>query len=154
MAALAALLLSLSAARAQDNVIAAAQKAPDLSVLVLAVQSAGLAKTLGGEGPFTAFAPTDAAFQALPAGTLDDLLKPENKEKLAQLVSLHISKGLVPAKSVTAPTQIATLGGATVMVTPQDGRIKVGDAPVTKADVNAFNGVIHVIDSVLMPSAM
>lgn len=123
---------------------------PDFSTLAAAVQAAGLVETLNGDGPFTVFAPTNAAFEALPAGLVDKLLLPENKETLTKILTYHVLPAEVMAADVTAG-DVATVEGSTIAITT-DGGVKVNDATVTATDVDASNGVIHVIDAVLVPS--
>jgi uncharacterized surface protein with fasciclin (FAS1) repeats len=132
-----------------DTAIAAGQ----FTTLVAAVQAAGLEETLRGAGPFTVFAPTDAAFAALPAGTVEDLLKPENKDKLAGILTYHVLASEVPSSAVAGQTvEPATVQGKTIKVVgAADGSVTVNDAKVVAADVKAGNGVIHVIDKVLLP---
>ncbi len=121
--------------------------------LVAAVQAAGLVETLKGAGPFTVFAPTDAAFAALPAGTVESLLKPESKAKLVQILTYHVVPGKVMSADLAGKTMIpATVEGSTVKVDATGAGVHVNTATVTTADVDCTNGVIHVIDSVLMPA--
>lgn len=122
---------------------------PDFSTLVAAVQAAGLGDTLKGEGPFTVFAPTNAAFEALPAGVLDALLLPENKETLTKILTYHAVAGNVMAADVTAG-DVATVEGQNITLAT-DGGVTVNGAKVIQADVVGSNGVIHVIDAVLLP---
>jgi len=125
---------------------------PDFSTLVAAIQAAGLAETLSGPGPFTVFAPTNAAFAALPAGTLDSLLLPENKEQLTAILTYHVVPGTVMAADLpAAATDVATVNGATVSVVAAPEGATINGAKITAADVPASNGVIHVIDTVLLP---
>jgi len=154
----AAALLALTAcAQPQgDDIVDIAAGNPDFSTLVAAVQAAGLVDTLKGDGPFTVFAPTNDAFAALPAGTLDSLLLPENKDTLTSILTYHVVPGQVTAGDVLGTRQnVATVNGATVDVNGQAGKlgtgVKVNDANVTAADIFATNGVIHVIDKVLLP---
>lgn len=119
--------------------------------LVAAVQAAGLVETLKGEGPFTVFAPTDDAFAALPAGTVEDLLKPENKEKLTAILTYHVVSGKVMAADVVKLTSATTVNGKDVTVDATSG-VKINNATVIIPDVAADNGVIHAIDAVLLPS--
>ncbi len=119
--------------------------------LVAAVQAAGLVETLKGAGPFTVFAPTDAAFAALPAGTVEDLLKPENKGKLKAILTYHVVAGKVMAADVVKLTSATTVNGADVKVDATNG-VKINNATVIIPDVAADNGVIHAIDTVLLPS--
>lgn len=132
-----------------DTAIGAGQ----FTTLVAAVQAAGLEATLRGAGPFTVFAPTDAAFAALPAGTVEDLLKPENKDKLTAILTYHVLPAEVMSSAVAGQlVEPATVQGATVKVDGTTaGTVKVNDATVVGADVDASNGVIHVIDSVILP---
>jgi len=121
--------------------------------LVAAVTAAGLVKTLKGAGPFTVFAPTDAAFAALPAGTVEGLLKPEAKAKLVQILTYHVVPGKVMSTDLAGKTMHpATVEGSTLAVDATGAHVKVNTATVTGADVDCTNGVIHVIDHVLMPA--
>ncbi|CAN1485052.1 COG2335 Secreted and surface protein containing fasciclin-like repeats [Paracoccaceae bacterium] len=121
------------------------------STLVAAVTAAGLVDTLKGDGPFTVFAPTNAAFEALPAGTVEDLLKPENKDKLIAILTYHVVPGAVTSDQLAGQRMdVATVQGQTVHVDGRSG-VKVNSSKVTTADIIASNGVIHVIDSVLLP---
>jgi len=120
--------------------------------LVAALQAAGLVETLSGEGPFTVFAPTDDAFAKLPAGTLDTLLLPENKQKLTDILLYHVISGKVMAKDVVGLTSAPTMLGKDITITVKDGKVYLNDTVmVTITDIEASNGVIHVIDSVLLP---
>ncbi len=125
---------------------------PDFSTLVAAVTAADLGETLSGDGPFTVFAPTNEAFAALPAGVLDKLLLPENKETLTKILTYHVLPAEVLAADVTAG-DVATVEGSNITITTDDG-VKVNDATVTATDVEASNGVIHVIDQVLVPEGV
>ena len=140
------------AAEAKD-IVDTAVGAGQFNTLVSAVQAAGLESTLRGAGPFTVFAPTDAAFAALPAGTVEDLLKPENKDKLTAILTYHVLPAEVMSSAVAGQTlEPATVQGAKLKVDGSTaGKVMVGDATVVTADVDASNGVIHVIDKVLMP---
>jgi uncharacterized surface protein with fasciclin (FAS1) repeats len=122
----------------------------DFSTLVKAVKAAGLVETLSGPGPFTVFAPTNAAFAALPKATLADLLKPENKAKLAKVLTYHVVSGTVLAKDVK-PGSVKTVEGGSVTIKAEGGKVMVNEATVTRTDIKASNGVIHVIDKVLLP---
>jgi len=133
----------------QDIVDVAAANA-DFSTLVAAVKAAGLVETLKGEGPFTVFAPTNEAFAALPAGTVEDLLKPENKEKLVKILTYHVVAGKVLAADVKAG-EVATVQGGKATITIEGETVMIDGAKVTKTDIAASNGVIHVIDKVIMP---
>ena len=121
---------------------------PDFSTLVTAVQAAGLAETLSGEGPFTVFAPTNEAFAAVPAEVLDKLLA--DKEALTKVLTYHVLPGQVMAADVT-PGDVTTVEGSTVTISDDGGTLKIGDAAIVATDVAASNGVIHVIDAVLVP---
>ena len=121
------------------------------NTLVAAVKAAGLVETLKGEGPFTVFAPTDEAFAKLPAGTLDDLLKPANKAKLQNILKYHVVSGKVMAADVVKLHTAKTVEGQNVTITATNGHVKVDHANVTKTDIVASNGVIHVIDAVILP---
>jgi len=123
---------------------------PDFSTLVTAVKAAGLAETLSGDGPFTVFAPTNAAFAKLPAGTVEDLLKPENKDKLTAILTYHVVAGEVKAADVVKLTTANTVNGKAVTIDASSG-VKVNNATVTATDIDASNGVIHVIDTVILP---
>nr|WP_246048552.1 fasciclin domain-containing protein [Arenimonas terrae] len=124
---------------------------PDFETLVAAVKAAGLAETLSGDGPFTVFAPTDDAFAKLPAGTLEDLLKPENKDKLVAILTYHVVAGKVTAADVVKLDTATTVNGQAADITVADGKVKVDAANVTATDIKASNGVIHVIDAVILP---
>ena len=135
---------------AQGDIVAVASSAGSFKTLVAAVKAAGLVDTLQGKGPFTVFAPTDEAFAKLPAGTVEDLLKPENKEKLVAILTYHVVPGKVMAADVK--TMMAkTVSGKELSIKVDDGKVTVNDAKVIKTDVAASNGVIHVIDTVLLP---
>lgn len=130
-----------------DTAVAAGQ----FKTLATALTAAGLVDTLKGPGPFTVFAPTDAAFAKLPDGTVADLLKPENKEKLTAILTYHVVAGKDTSREVMDMSKVKTLNGKDLPIKVVDGKVMVGDATVTKADIEASNGVIHVIDTVLMP---
>jgi uncharacterized surface protein with fasciclin (FAS1) repeats len=134
-----------------QNIVETAESAGQFTTLVTALKAAGLVKTLEGTGPFTVFAPTDAAFAKLPAGTVDDLLKPKNKKKLTAILTYHVVAGDVTAADVMKMTSAKTLNGESVTISVNGSVVKINDATVVKADVAASNGVIHVIDTVLMP---
>ncbi|MFY8146793.1 MAG: fasciclin domain-containing protein [Rhodobacter sp.] len=136
---------------AQDkDIVDTAVAAGSFSTLVAAVQAAGLVDTLKGEGPFTVFAPTDAAFAALPAGTVENLLKPENKDQLVAVLTYHVVPGKVMSTDLTEGMVAKTVQGADVTIT-LDGGPKVNGAVISAPDVAASNGVIHVIDAVILP---
>ena len=133
------------------DIVDTAVGAGSFNTLVAAVQAAGLADTLKGEGPFTVFAPTDDAFAKLPAGTVEDLLKPENKDKLAAILTYHVVSGKVMAKDVMTMKEAKTVNGGMVMISMDADTVMVDNAKVVQADVECSNGVIHVIDTVIMP---
>jgi uncharacterized surface protein with fasciclin (FAS1) repeats len=133
-----------------ENIVEIASGNKDFSTLVAAVVAAGLAETLSGNGPFTVFAPTNEAFAKLPAGTVEELLKPENKEKLAGILTYHVVSGKVMSKDLSNGQKAKTVNGQEVTVSIGDG-VKIDTATVVTADLEASNGVIHVIDSVIMP---
>jgi uncharacterized surface protein with fasciclin (FAS1) repeats len=132
------------------TIVQVASANSSFKTLVAAVKAAGLVETLSGKGPFTVFAPTDAAFAALPKGTLEKLLKPENKPTLVKILTYHVVPGAVYSKNIK-PGAVKTVEGSPVTVQIKKGAVTVGKAKVTKADVKASNGVIHVIDQVLLP---
>jgi uncharacterized surface protein with fasciclin (FAS1) repeats len=125
--------------------------AAKFNTLAAAVTAADLVETLKGEGPFTVFAPTDEAFAALPEGTLDDLLKPENKDKLVGILTYHVVPGKVMAADVVKLTSAKTVQGGEVTIAVEGDTVKVDGATVTTADVECSNGVIHIIDAVILP---
>ena len=145
---------SAAAAEGKD-IVDTAVAAGKFGTLAKALEAAGLVETLKGAGPFTVFAPTDEAFAKLPAGTLDDLLKPENKEKLAGILTYHVVSGNVPAaEAIKLDGQtVKTVQSVTAPISVRDGAVYIGEAKVVQADVQASNGVIHVIDTVLLPPA-
>ncbi len=134
------------------NIVETAIDAGTFKTLVSAVTAAGLAETLQGAGPFTVFAPTDDAFAKIPADTLTDLLKPENKEKLAGILTYHVVAGKVLAADAAKLTTAKTVNGQELKIDATNG-VKIDNATVVTADVEASNGVIHIIDAVLMPAA-
>ncbi len=137
------------ATKAKDIVDTAV--AAKFNTLVAAVKAGDLVETLKGEGPFTVFAPTDEAFDALPEGTLESLLKPENKEKLQAILKYHVVAGKVTAAEVMKLDEAKTVQGTMVKVKAADGAVKINNAKVVKADVMCSNGVVHVINKVLLP---
>jgi len=139
------------AGSAQKDIVDTAVASGSFNTLATALQAAGLADTLKGKGPFTVFAPTDEAFSKLQAGTVDSLLKPENKEKLKAILLYHVVSGDVTAAQVMKLSSAKTINGQNLKLTVNDGTVMVNDAKVVKADVVASNGVIHVIDTVLLP---
>ena len=142
-----------SYAEEEMDIVETAAAAGSFNTLVAAVNAAGLTETLEGEGPFTVFAPTDEAFAKLPEGTLEMLLKPENKEKLAAILSYHVVAGKVTSEDVVKLTSAESVSGKKIDIKTSDGQVMVDGATVIKADVMAKNGVIHVIDTVIMPPA-
>ncbi len=145
------LLMTAGQATAAD-IVDTAVAAGSFKTLVAAVQAAGLVDTLKGPGPFTVFAPTDQAFAKLPAGTLDMLLKPENKAKLAAILTYHVVSGKVMAADVVKVKSAKSVEGGTIKVTVKGGTVMLnGTSKVVKTDIGADNGVIHVIDTVIMP---
>ena len=151
LAMTAASLLAVPAFAQDMDIVDTAVGAGNFTTLVAAVTAAGLVDTLKGPGPFTVFAPTDAAFAALPAGTVEDLLKPENKEKLIAVLTYHVVPGAVMSGDLTEGMMAKTVQGTDVTIT-LDGGAKVNGAPISTADIAASNGVIHVIDQVILPS--
>lgn len=136
---------------ASANIVETASAAGSFSTLVAAIKAAGLEGALAGPGPFTVFAPTDDAFAKLPSGTVDTLLKPENRAKLAAILTYHVVAGSVAAKDVALATKLRTANGQELTVATAGGEVRIDDAKVIKADIAASNGVIHVIDSVVLP---
>ena len=136
------------------DVVDTAIAAGSFKTLAKALDAAGLVDTLKGAGPFTVFAPTDEAFAKLPDGTLETLLKPENKEKLRRILTYHVVPGTVMAADVVKLHSAKAVSGDTITVKVQDGVVHVDNATVTSADVLASNGVIHVINSVILPKGL
>ena len=151
----AALALSVVAARPaaaqQGDIVDTAVAAGSFKTLAKALDAAGLVSTLKGAGPFTVFAPTDEAFAKLPAGTLESLLKPENKAKLTRILTYHVVPGKVMAKDVVSLTKAKAVSGDSITVMAHGGKVMVDSANVVKTDIAASNGVIHVIDAVILP---
>lgn len=147
----AAILMSVTAAQA-DDIVDTAIAAGSFETLVAAVQAAGLVDTLRGEGPFTVFAPTDEAFAALPEGTVESLLQEENRDQLVSILTYHVIPGKVMSSDIAGQTlSVETVQGMELAIDATDG-VRVGEATVVTADVEASNGVIHVIDTVLIPA--
>ena len=158
LAAVAATVISIavgsaSAYAADKDIVDTAVAAGQFKTLAAALTAAGLVDTLKGPGPFTVFAPTDGAFAKLPAGTLDTLLKPESKAKLTAILTYHVVAGKVMAADVVKLKEAKTVNGAMVAVKVDGGNVMINNAKVTTADIAASNGVIHVIDTVLLPPA-
>jgi uncharacterized surface protein with fasciclin (FAS1) repeats len=141
---------------APADIVQTAKAAGNFTTLAAALEAADLVEALKGEGPFTVFAPTDEAFEALPDGQLDSLLKPENKDQLQSILKYHVVSGKAMASDVTSMSEAKTLQGAMVGISTEDGAVTLSGknkATVTSTDIAASNGVIHVIDAVLMPPA-
>jgi len=136
---------------APKDVVDVAISSPDHTTLVSAVTAAGLVETLKGAGPFTVFAPTNAAFSALPAGTVESLLTPEKKADLTSILTYHVVAGSVMAADLKDGQKVVTLQGEELTVSVKDGKVMINGANVTTADLAGSNGVVHVIDAVLMP---
>ena len=135
----------------KKDIVDVAAENGSFTTLVAAVKAAGLVDTLKGDGPFTVFAPTDEAFAALPEGTVEMLLKPENKDKLVAILTYHVVPGKIMAAEVMKLSSAETVQGEAVMVAIDDGNVMINTAKVVIPDVKASNGVIHVIDAVLLP---
>ena len=135
----------------QKDVVDTAVGAGDFNTLVTAIKAAGLVDTLKGKGPFTVFAPTDEAFAKLPAGTVENLLKPENKQKLASILTYHVVPGKVMASEVVKLADAKTVNGQSLTITVEGEMVMVDSAKVVKTDIECSNGVIHVIDAVVLP---
>ena len=138
-------------AKPAADIAATAVSAGSFNTLAAALQAAGLVDTLKGDGPFTVFAPTDEAFARLPAGTVESLLKPENREQLVAVLTYHVVPGKVKAADVVKLTSAKTVNGQEVSIQVADGGVSVDGARVTATDIAASNGVIHVTDSVILP---
>jgi uncharacterized surface protein with fasciclin (FAS1) repeats len=141
----------MTTATAQSDIVDTAVGAGSFGTLVAAVKAAGLVDTLKGDGPFTVFAPTDEAFAKLPAGTVESLLKPENKDKLVAILTYHVVPGKVMSTDVVKLSSAKTVQGSTIDIAVADGKVKIDGATVVKADIGCSNGVVHVIDSVILP---
>ena len=133
------------------DIVDTAVSAGQFTTLAAALKAGGLVETLKGEGPFTVFAPTDEAFAKLPKGTVEDLLKPENKEKLVAILTYHVVPAKAMASDVAGMTSAKTVNGKELKLKMEGGKVMVDNATVTKADIAASNGIIHVIDTVLLP---
>lgn len=148
------LLMAFTPAKIMDaddhNIVNVASETENLSTLVKALKAAGLVETLEGEGPFTVFAPTNEAFNKLPEGTLESLLMPENKEKLKQILTYHVVAGKVASGDLVNGMTAETVEGSEIRITMGD-HVMINDATVVTADVEASNGVVHIIDTVIMP---
>jgi uncharacterized surface protein with fasciclin (FAS1) repeats len=135
------------------NIVETAMEAGSFATLVAAVKAADLVGTLSGPGPFTVFAPTDEAFKALPAGTVESLLKPENKSKLVSVLTYHVVSGKANAASVTSQKEWKTVEGSSAKIDTSAGA-KIDNAKIIKTDIECSNGMIHVIDAVILPPSM
>ncbi|MFO7846726.1 MAG: fasciclin domain-containing protein [Balneolaceae bacterium] len=133
------------------NIVEVASDTESLSTLVAAIEAAGLVETLSGDGPFTVFAPTNEAFDALPDGTLDTLLDPENQDMLIDILTYHVVPGEVMSGDLSDGMMAETVQGSDVSISVSDDGVQVSGANVAQADVEASNGVVHVIDSVILP---
>jgi uncharacterized surface protein with fasciclin (FAS1) repeats len=152
-------MLSAAAVYAQDSnktkdIVETASAAGSFKTLAKALEAADLVETLKGNGPYTVFAPTDEAFARLPAATLNDLLKPENKKQLQRVLTYHVVPGRVTASEVVKLRTAKAVSGDTIEIKSQGDTVMVDDARVVKTDVNASNGIIHVIDAVILPDIM
>lgn len=137
----------------QTTIVDIAAGNKDFSTLVAAIEAADLAGVLQGDGPYTVFAPTNEAFAALPDGTVEMLLKPENKDKLVAVLTYHVVPGKVSASEVTKLTSATTVQGDQIAISSHDGKVMIDNAHVISADIAASNGVIHVIDTVILPNS-
>ena len=140
-----------SKSKAKPDIVDTAVAAGSFNTLAAALEAADLVDTLKGDGPFTVFAPTDAAFAALPAGTVESLLKPENKDQLVAVLTYHVVAGKVEAADVVKLDSATTVNGADVSIAAGDSGVTVDNANVVQTDIMASNGVIHVIDAVILP---
>ena len=136
----------------KKDIVDTAVAAGDFSTLAAALTAGGLIDTLKSDGPFTVFAPTDEAFAKLPAGTVENLLKPENKDQLVSILTYHVVPGKVKAADVVKLSSAETANGSDVSIRVSDGTVYVNDARVVATDIGASNGVIHVVDTVILPN--
>ncbi len=143
-----------AALRASDDIVDTAAAAGQFGTLLAAAKAAGLVDALRGDGPLTVFAPTDDAFDALPAGTVAGLLKPENKGKLQTILKYHVVAGSVPAAKVVESTQLSSLADLSLVVHASEAGVTIGGANVVKTDIECSNGIIHVVDSVMLPATI
>ena len=135
----------------EKDIVEVAASVGSLKTLIAAAQAAGLVEALKGQGPLTVFAPTDEAFAKLPAGTVENLLKPENKDKLTAVLTYHVVPGRVTAGEVVNLSSAKTINGRALQISSMDGKVMIDNARVTATDIMASNGIIHVIDSVVLP---
>ena len=138
--------------KAKSDIVDTAVAAGQFTTLAAALEAAGLVSTLKSDGPFTVFAPTDDAFAKLPAGTVETLLKPENRDQLVAILTYHVVPGKVMAKDVVNISEATTVNGSDIAIKVVDGSVRINGATVVAADVDASNGVIHVIDTVILPN--
>lgn len=138
---------------AKTDIVDTAVAAGQFTTLAAALDAAGLVDTLKGDGPFTVFAPTDAAFSALPAGTVENLLKPENRDQLVAILTYHVVPGKVQASDVVKLDRATTVNGSDVTISIAGSDVRIDNARVIKTDIHASNGVIHVIDAVILPAS-
>jgi len=143
----------MTSERQEKDIVDTAVSAGSFQTLVAAVQAAGLVETLKGEGPFTVFAPTDEAFAKLPAGTVEQLLQPENRDQLIAVLTYHVVPGKLMAEEVVQLESAESAQGQSVRFSVMDGGAYIDDARIIKTDIEASNGVIHVIDSVILPKS-
>ena len=149
--AIGTLMFSLSASASQGDIVDTAIEAGNFKTLAAALDAAGLVETLRGSGPFTVFAPTDDAFAKLPEGTVESLLQPENREQLIAILTYHVVPGSVSAAQVGSMSSAKTVNGQSVTISSEGSAVKVDGATVVATDIAASNGMIHVIDSVILP---
>jgi uncharacterized surface protein with fasciclin (FAS1) repeats len=136
---------------ASDNIVSTAQKAETFNTLLTAATKAGLADTLANQGPFTVFAPTDEAFAKLPAGTVEALLEPQNRDRLARILKYHVVSGRVYSTDAVSAGKAPTLAGQEVRIRSDENEVRIDEARLVRADIDASNGVIHVVDTVIIP---
>jgi uncharacterized surface protein with fasciclin (FAS1) repeats len=134
------------------DIVNTAVAAGNFSTLAAALDAAGLIPTLKGDGPFTVFAPTDEAFAKLPAGTVESLLKSENRDQLVAILTYHVMSGKVMAKDIVNLSEATTVSGSDISIMVEDGKVRINDATIIAADVAASNGLIHVVDTVILPN--
>ena len=139
--------------KATSDIVDTAVQAGQFQTLAAALDAAGLIGTLKGDGPFTVFAPTDEAFAKLPEGTVEELLKPENKDQLIAILTYHVVPGRVAAADVVKLSEATTVNGADVMIEVEGGSVMVDNATVIATDIETSNGIIHVIDTVILPTS-
>ena len=143
--------LAMAMSHAKKDIVETAVEAGSFNTLTAALTAANMVSTLKGEGPFTVFAPTDEAFDKLPPGTLENLLKPENKSQLQAILTYHVVPGMMMASDVSKIQEAKTVNGGDLMVKEDMGKVMINDAQVIKADIECSNGIIHVVDTVIIP---